>query len=97
MLLHLVDPHAPLGFGASIDAIDRELALYSAALATKPQILVLTKADTLSPDADVLAEARLEAERRGRSLHIVSAVSGTGLTPLLRSAAEAVAKAGAPR
>jgi len=97
VLLHLVDPHAPLGFGASIDAIDRELALYSAALSTKPQILVLTKADTLPPDADVLGEARLEAERRGRSLHIVSDVSGAGLTPLLRAAAEAVTRAGASR
>ena len=97
VLLHLVDPHTPLGFGAAIDAIDRELALYSAALATKPQILVLTKADTLTPDADILADARLEAERRGKSLHVVSAVSGSGLTPLLRAAGEAVARAQARR
>src|SRR5262245_1210854 len=97
VLLHLVDPHAPLGFGGAVDAIDRELALYSAALSTKPQILVLTKGDTLPQDAGILREARREAERRGRALHVVSAVSGAGLVPLLRAAAEAVGRAGAAR
>ncbi|HEX4824847.1 MAG TPA: GTPase ObgE [Candidatus Polarisedimenticolaceae bacterium] len=95
VLLHLVDPHTPLGFRGAVDAIDRELALYSAALATKPQILVLTKADSMQRDAEILVEAKREAKRRKRSLHVVSAVSGTGLTPLLRAAAEAVGRAGA--
>jgi GTP-binding protein len=91
VLLHLVDPltteRSP---GAAIDAIDQELALYSERLAGKPQILVLTKKDALQDDA-VIADARAEAKRRGRPLHVVSAVTGEGLPDLLRAAAAAVA------
>jgi GTP-binding protein len=94
VLLHHVDPHTPMGFGGAVDAIDRELSLYSPVLATKPQILVLTKQDTLQ-DAALERDARREAERRGRALHVISAVSGEGLVPLLRAAAEAVSRAGA--
>jgi GTP-binding protein len=83
-----------MGFGGAVDAIDRELSLYSPVLATKPQILVLTKQDTLQ-DAALERDARREAERRGRALHVISAVSGEGLVPLLRAAAEAVSRAGA--
>jgi GTP-binding protein len=91
VLLHLVDPTTHgRGIGASIDAIDRELALYSETLAGKPQILVLTKKDALQDEA-VAEEARREARARNRPLHIVSAVTGDGLPALLREAADAVA------
>jgi GTP-binding protein len=76
--------------GPAIDAIDRELALYSERLAGKPQILVLTKKDALQ-DETVVEAARREAQARGRALHVVSAVTGEGLTGLLRAAADAVA------
>src|SRR4029079_10248993 len=43
VLLHLVDPLAPeRELGASIDAIDRELALFSEPRAAQAQLLVLT-------------------------------------------------------
>jgi GTP-binding protein len=91
VLLHLVDPLAPeRELGASIDAIDRELALYSGPLAAKPQILVLTKKDSVQDDT-VIEAARREAGKRGRPLHVVSAVTGEGLPDLLRAAADAVA------
>jgi GTP-binding protein len=91
VLLHLVDPLAPeRELGASIDAIDRELALYSEPLAAKPQILVLTKKDSVQDDT-VIETARREAGARGRPLHVVSAVTGEGLPALLRAAADAVA------
>ena len=91
VLLHLVDPLAPAReLGPAIDAIDRELALYSERLAGKPQILVLTKKDALQ-DETVVEAARREAQARGRALHVVSAVTGEGLTGLLRAAADAVA------
>ena len=91
VLLHLVDPlGAERPLGDAIDAIDRELALYSPALAAKPQILVLTKRDALQ-DESVIASARVEARERDRPLHVVSAVTGEGLPGLLRAAAAAVA------
>jgi GTP-binding protein len=91
VLLHLVDPTSYRGsVEDAIDAIDRELASYAPELADKPQILVLTKKDALQ-DEEPVAEARLAAERRGRKLHVVSAVTGEGLPALLGAAADAVA------
>ena len=91
VLLHLVDPlTTERSVGAAIDAIDRELALYSETLAAKPQILVLTKKDAVQDDA-VVATAKAEALRLKRPLHVVSAVTGEGLPGLLRAAAAAVA------
>jgi GTP-binding protein len=92
VLLHLVDPTAPgFSFANAIDTIDRELALYSPVLAEKPQILVLTKKDALQDD-DVVRDAELEARRQRRPLFVVSAVTGEGLSPLLRAAADEVAR-----
>jgi GTP-binding protein len=92
VLLHLVDPTTHgRSFAESVDAIDRELALYSPALAAKPQILALTKKDALQ-DEVVLAEAQREARKRRRPLHVVSAVTGEGLPLLLRAAADEVAR-----
>jgi GTPase len=94
VLLHLVDPTTHgRGFAASVAAIDRELALYSPALAAKPQILVLTKKDALQDEA-ILREARREAKKAHRPLHVISAVTGEGLTELLRAADEAVTRLG---
>ena len=93
VLLHLVDPTSPSrSFGEAVDAIDRELALYSPSLAAKGQILVLTKKDAIQDD-DVLVAARREAKRRKRPLHVVSAVTGEGLPELLRAAADEVDRA----
>jgi GTPase len=92
LILHLVDPTAHgRSFAQAVDAIDRELALYSPILAEKPQILVLTKKDALQ-DPGVSREAKREARKRGRALHVVSAVTGEGMGPLLRSAADEVAR-----
>jgi GTP-binding protein len=94
VLLHLVDPTShERNFAESVEAIDRELELYSPALAAKPQILVLTKKDALQ-DETILREARREARRRGRELHVVSAVTGEGLPQLLQAAADQVAQIG---
>jgi len=96
VILHLVDPTTHgRSFSQAVDAIDRELALYSPTLAEKPQILVLTKKDALQDDG-VLREARREARERRRPLCVVSAVTGDGLAPLLRAAADVVAGLGPP-
>jgi len=91
VILHLVDPttHGRT-FAEAVDTIDRELALYSPILANKPQILVLTKKDALQDD-DVLRAAQKDADRRGRPLYVVSAVTGEGLAMLMRAAADEVA------
>ena len=94
VLLHLVDPtSAGRSFADAVDAIDRELSLHSAILASKPQILVLTKQDVLQGQFDLDA-ARREARKRGRPLHLISAVTGAGVASLLRDAAKAVARGG---
>ena len=84
--------------------IDGELAAYSAELAARPQIVVANKADL--PDA---APNRERVERHcaanGLTLFVISAVTGGGLTDLVRavaarlaslSAAEAGAQAAPP-
>jgi len=92
VILHLVDPTTHgRSFADAVDTIDRELALYSPILANKPQILVLTKKDALQDD-DVLRSVQQDADRRGRPLYVVSAVTGEGLAVLMRAAADEVAQ-----
>ena len=91
VILHLVDPTTHgRSFAQAVDTIDRELSLYSPTLAEKPQVLVLTKQDALQ-DKSVLREAQREARKRRRPLYSVSAVTGEGLTDVLRAAADVVA------
>ena len=86
LLVHLLD-------GMSVDpledlrAINRELSLYSQELAAKPQIVVLTKMDL--PDAQVMYELLKEqGSAEAGDLMIISAVSGEGVTALLRRVAQ---------
>ncbi len=94
VLVHLVDPVAPgegRGPRADLDAIDRELALYSPELARKPQIVAVTKMDV--PEArEGLAALRKSFARRKRPPEIVaiSAVTGEGLERLLDAVARAL-------
>jgi GTP-binding protein len=91
VILHLVDPTTHgRSFAQAVDTIDRELALYGPVLAEKPQILVLTKKDALQ-DADVLRAAQRDARKRRRPFYAISAVTGEGLSPVLRAAADVVA------
>ena len=86
VLVHLVEPlpsddSDPL---QNYRAIRRELELYSPALVTKPEILVLSKGD-LTGSADV--RAHLEREL-GREVFAISAVTGEGLAKLVGAVAE---------
>jgi GTP-binding protein len=92
VILHLVDPTAVgRSFPDAVDTIDRELALYSPVLAAKPQLLVLTKSDALQ-DPEIVRSARREARKRGRPLHVISAVTGEGLASVLQAAAAVIAE-----
>ncbi|HYQ82390.1 MAG TPA: GTPase ObgE [Anaeromyxobacteraceae bacterium] len=91
VLVHLVDPVAP-GEGRSpardLAALNRELALYSAELARKPQVVAVTKLDL--PEArEGLAEFRRSFARRKRKPEIlgISSATGEGLDALLDAVA----------
>ncbi len=89
LLVHLVDCSAdepgrtPLG---DLDAIDRELALYSPDLPKKPQIVAGNKVDL--PEARARFEKlRRALKRRGVEALPVSAATGEGLEAVLDRAA----------
>ncbi|HET9598267.1 MAG TPA: GTPase ObgE [Anaeromyxobacteraceae bacterium] len=92
VLVHLVDG-APQGEGrapkADLDAIDRELRLYSAVLAEKPQIVAVNKVDV--PEARKAAAGLKRAlgrrKKAPREVLAVSAVTGEGLDALLDAVA----------
>src|SRR5438128_196956 len=86
LLVHMLDLDPQTGRDPIDDlrAIDRELVAYSAELAGRPQIIVANKADL--PDA---APSRERIERHcaenGLTLFVISAVTGSGLTELVRA------------
>jgi GTP-binding protein len=85
-LVHLVDATSgPEGVAAAADAVRAELSAFSGALAAKPQVLALNKADLLDP---VQREA-LAARFPGAPL--IAAADLDGTTELLETAAGLVA------
>jgi GTP-binding protein len=94
LLLHLVDLDPANGRDPVEDwqAIERELRAYSEDLAGRPQIVAANKAELPGTD-----ERRLALERfcagRGLAFHAISAVTGLGLTPLVRDIADHLARA----
>lgn len=84
VLLHLVtvDPAGERDAAADYDAIRRELADHSAALAAKPEIVALSKID-LAEVRTALPRLREALAERGVELHAISAATGEGVKPLL--------------
>ena len=66
---------------ATLELLEREIRGYSAALAEKPRLVVLTKSDVLPPEERADAPARLGLPRA----QLVSAHTGDGLRELLES------------
>jgi GTPase len=87
VLVHLVEganPEPGREPKADFDAINRELELYSAELAKKPQIVAVTKVDV--PEARAAGEKfrkLLGRRKKPIEVHLVSAVTGDGLDALL--------------
>jgi GTPase len=80
--------------GAAYRSIRAELAAYSPALTTKPELVCLNKIDALDPEtierkARQLARA-VKAEGTGGKLFRISGVSGAGLPKLLEAAFAAI-------
>ncbi|HVX56282.1 MAG TPA: GTPase ObgE, partial [Candidatus Saccharimonadales bacterium] len=93
VILHLVDAYTK-DVTAAYRTIRTELQAYRADLATRPEIVVLTKVEGLDAEIvdDLLAQLR-RAARKGTPLFAVSAKSGEGLEPLLFAVKEMVATA----
>ncbi len=83
-LVHMIDVSGLTGRDPmhDFDAINDELRLHSEKLAALPQIVALNKADM--PDAQaIIAKLRPCLEERGLEVFEISALTGTGLQPLL--------------
>ncbi|HEY1879249.1 MAG TPA: GTPase ObgE [Caulobacteraceae bacterium] len=84
VLIHLIDATEP-DPAAAWRTIRGELSAYGAGLESKAEIVALNKVDAL--DAKARKEATRAVEKAcGQAPHLVSAVSGEGLKPLLRAA-----------
>jgi GTPase len=94
VLVHLVDPLAPAegrSPKADLDAINRELELYSPELAKKPQIVAVTKMDVPEAREKVAALRKAFARRKKKpEILAVSAVTGEGIDELLDAVARAL-------
>ena len=91
ILIHLIDvsqtdPASPLD---AYHLINRELSLYSRDLAEKDQIVVLNKIDLTDTEEKVLSFKKALA---GKPVMCISAVTGDGISDLIRTLAQAVGK-----
>lgn len=81
VLLHLIDgtKDDPL---AAWTTIRHELEAYGAGLGDKPELVALTKADSLLPE--LMDDQAAPLRERGLEVHCISAVAGDGMTALTR-------------
>jgi GTP-binding protein len=88
VLLHLVDG-AQSDVAGAYRTVRAELAGYGHGLADKPEIVALSKADAMTPQARV---SRLKALERaaGRRPMLISGATGEGVPEVLRALADAV-------
>jgi GTP-binding protein len=83
VLLHLVDGTGE-DAGEAYKTVRAELAAYGQGLTEKPEIVALSKADALTADEIKQQVARLKRAAKKTPL-VVSAVSGEGVTEVLRA------------
>jgi len=90
LLLHMLDASGMSGRDPldDFDVINRELALYDPGVAAKPQIVAANKLD--AAPAGFADEISKRFAARGIELHRISAVTGDGVTELMRRVAAAV-------
>ena len=91
VLVHLVEPLPPNESDPlqNYRAIRRELELYRPALAAKPEVVAVSKAELTGSAA---VSERMEREL-GREVLAISAVTGEGLSQLVRAVVERLAEA----
>lgn len=89
LLLHLVDASQTQEAPAHFDLINRELARYNPHLAQKPQLVILSKSDAVTPETlDRLSE--LLQQHGAERVFVISAVTREGLDALLSAMFEAL-------
>ena len=90
LLLHVVDISASEGRDPAEDMriIDRELARYSEALASRPQIAVANKCDLADRESDAARHFAARCEELGRPLFFISAATGDGVHELMEYVAK---------
>jgi GTP-binding protein len=88
LLLHLIDVSSLSGRETVADyqTVNRELASYNPALATRPQIVVATKIDALD-EPERLESLRLQTQADGQLFFAISAVTNEGVRELLNAVA----------
>ena len=88
VLVHLVEPHPTDGRDPldNYQAIRRELVLYSSVLASKPEVIVVSKGELTGSEA---VRKRLE-EVLNRPVLLISAVTGKGLADLTSAVTESL-------
>ena len=93
LILHVVDVAGTDGRSPAddIDKINLELERYSPELASRPQIVVANKIDSVDPDSEELRDFYAHCEELGYPVVTVSAVTGEGLDELVRAASTALA------
>ncbi len=85
VLLHLVDATQDNPADA-YRKIRQEIEAYQDMLANTPEIIALTKADSLLDEQ--LEEAKAELEKEcGQAVHVISSIAGRNVTPVLRQLA----------
>jgi GTP-binding protein len=96
VLVHLLDLNPETGRDPLDDlrVIDTELAAYSEALASRPQIVVANKIDLFEPGDARVAAIERHCAREGRSFHAISAATGAGLPELVRIIARSLEDTG---
>jgi GTP-binding protein len=97
VLLHLLDAN-PLE-GDPVEAyrtVRREIEAYGHGLAERPEVLALTKVDTLPAGPEREAVLRRVAREVDRAVHPVSAVAGLGLEALVGAVVAALDAADPP-
>ena len=88
VLVHLVDGAAG-NVARAWRLVREELRAYGGGLADKPEIIVLNKADTMTPREATARKAAL-ARASGHPVLLMSGVSGQGVPEVLRAAQNAV-------
>jgi GTP-binding protein len=95
VLLHLIDGAA----GNTVKAwrtIREELMAYGGGLAERPELIVLNKCDAMSP-REISSRRAALAKASGKTVHVISGVSGQGVPELLRILWTAIAEARSQR
>jgi GTP-binding protein len=92
LLIHVLDVSLPdRDPRDDFAALNRELALYRAELAHRPQLVALNKMD-LRPPLEKLAVVESSLEEQGYSVFRISAITGEGVAALMGAAAGRLAE-----